>query len=56
MVADKPHTEQEVRKSLEAFVVDNADLERLEFLLNQFNIFEAIGMVRQEERRSHFLA
>ncbi|PZV12720.1 MAG: hypothetical protein DCF21_15195 [Leptolyngbya sp.] len=38
---------------LEQFVVDNEDLERLESLLDQFNIFEAVGMVRQEIR--HFL-
>jgi hypothetical protein len=56
MVMNKPKSEEDHRKSLEAFVVDNADLERLEFLLNQFNIFEAIGMVRQEEKHSHFLA
>ncbi len=41
---------------LEQFVVNNADLERLESLLKQFNIFEAVGMVRQEIRHSHFLA
>jgi hypothetical protein len=41
---------------LEKFVANNADLERLESLLNQFNIFEAVGMVRQEIRHSHFLA
>jgi hypothetical protein len=44
------------RKLLEQFVVNNADLERLESLLNQFNIFEAVGMVRQEIRHSRFLA
>ncbi len=41
---------------LEQFVVNNDDLERLESLLHQFNIFEAVGMVRQEIRHSHFLA
>ncbi|MBD1914389.1 MULTISPECIES: PD-(D/E)XK nuclease family protein [Cyanophyceae] len=41
---------------LEQFVVDNEDLERLESLLDQFNIFEAVGMVRQEIRHSHFFA
>ena len=40
---------------LESFVVDNADLERLEQLLSQFNIFEAIGAVRHELRHSDFL-
>lgn len=44
------------RKALEAFVVDNPELERLEALLAQFNIFEAIGAVRQELRHSDFLA
>ena len=42
--------------ALEAFVVNNEDLERLEALLAQFNIFEAIGVVRQELRHSDFLA
>jgi hypothetical protein len=41
---------------LEKFVVDNHDLETLTSLLNQFNIFEAVGMVRQEIRHSNFLA
>ncbi len=44
------------RKALEAFVVDNHELERLEDLLIQFNIFEAIGAVWQELRHSDFLA
>lgn len=43
------------RQALEDLVVDNADLERLESLLGQFNIFEAVGMVRQELRHSDFL-
>ena len=44
------------RKALEAFVVDNPELEHLEVLLEQFNIFEAIRVVRQELRHSDFLA
>ncbi|HYA42379.1 MAG TPA: PD-(D/E)XK nuclease family protein [Syntrophobacteraceae bacterium] len=48
--------EEDVRKLLETFVVDNADLERLESLANQFNIFEAVGPVGQELRHSYFLA
>ncbi len=47
---------QEDRQALTAFVVDNRDLERLESLLSQFNIFEAIGVARQELRHSDFLA
>ena len=44
------------RQALEALVVDNPNLERLEALLDQFNIFEAVGAVRQELRHSDFLA
>jgi len=40
---------------LEELVIDNPDLEQLEALLNQFNIFEAIGMARQELKHSNFL-
>lgn len=43
-------------QALEALVVNNPDLERLEALLEQFNIFEALNMVRQELRHSDFLA
>jgi hypothetical protein len=46
----------EERALLEAFVVDNPELEQLESLLAEFNIFEAIGAVRQELRHSDFLA
>lgn len=48
--------DNEERALLEAFVVENEDLERLEALLAQFNIFEALGAVRQELRHSDFLA
>jgi hypothetical protein len=44
------------RHALAAFVVDNPDLERLEGLLAQFNIFDAFGMRRQELRHSDLLA
>src|SRR3712207_3798178 len=53
--AEIVRTEQD-RKALEDFVVGNEDLERLEALLDRFNIFEAIGVVRQELRHSDFLA
>jgi len=33
------------RLALESLVVDNPDLERLETLLGQFNIFKALGAV-----------
>lgn len=48
--------ETESRTALESLVVDNPDLERLEQLLGQFNIFEAIGAVRHELRHSDFLS
>jgi hypothetical protein len=38
------------RKALETLVVDNPELERLEVLLDQFNIFEVIGATWQELR------
>jgi hypothetical protein len=44
------------RERLEDLVVGNPDLERLEALLARFNIFEAMGVVRQEVRHSDFLA
>lgn len=44
------------RAALEAFVVNNEDLEKLDALLAELNIFEAIGVVRQELRHSDFLA
>ena len=43
-------------RALEDFLVGNRDLERLEALLDRFNILEALGVVRQELRHSDFLA
>jgi len=40
---------------LEALVVDNHELDRLEDLLADFNLFEAIGATRMELRHSDFL-
>jgi hypothetical protein len=47
--------EQEQRALLKKFVVDNPDLEVLEAKISRFNIFEAVGMVRQEIKHSNFL-
>jgi hypothetical protein len=41
---------------LESLVIDNSDLSSLESKLSSFNIFEAIGMTRQEIRHSYFLS
>ncbi len=46
----------EERKAIEALFVDDPDLKRLEALLREFNIFEALGAVRVELRHSDFLA
>ncbi len=43
-------------RALEDFLVGNRDLERLEALLDRFNLFEATGFIRQELRHSDFLA
>ncbi|PZV17045.1 MAG: hypothetical protein DCF20_07835 [Pseudanabaena sp.] len=37
-------------------IIDNQDLDSLESKLSGFNIFEAIGVVRQEIRHSNFIA
>ncbi|MDP9358857.1 MAG: PD-(D/E)XK nuclease family protein [Chloroflexota bacterium] len=42
--------------ALTALIVNNPELDRLEALQRQFNIFEALGVVRQEVRHSDFLA
>jgi hypothetical protein len=41
---------------LTQFVMNNTELEQLEDHLHQFNIFEAIGMHKQELRHSAFLS
>ena len=44
------------REALEKFVLHNEELAHLEELTGQFNLFEALGLVRQEIRHSNFLA
>lgn len=44
------------RRALEALDHDTAELERMEELSDQFNIFETVGFTNQEERHSDFLA
>lgn len=48
--------EQQQMRLLEALVIDNPQLDALESLIGEFNIFEAMGAVRQELRHSDFLA
>ena len=55
--AECPNGSQEAdRKSLEALLLGNEDLEYLKSRLDKFNIFEAVGWVHQESRHSDFLA
>lgn len=55
-MTDPADLTNEQKRALERFVVEDDDLEKLEGLLAEFNIFEAIGAVRQELRHSDFLA
>ncbi len=45
---------EEMKKALQA-LADDTNLRRLDELLKEFNIFEALGVVRQELRHSDFL-
>ena len=49
-------SDNEQQEILGQLIIDNQDLEKLESILSEFNIFEAVGMIRQEIRHSHFLA
>lgn len=48
--------EESEMELLTKFCVDNKDLESLEDLLREFNIFEAAGLTREEIRHSAFLS
>ncbi|MFM9872754.1 MAG: PD-(D/E)XK nuclease family protein [Fimbriimonadaceae bacterium] len=48
--------ETEAILELTKFCVNNPELEQLESILGEFNIFEATGLTRQEIRHSKFLA
>jgi len=48
--------DSETIKILQDLVINNPELEQLEGLLDRFNIFEALGAIRQEVRHSDFLA
>jgi hypothetical protein len=50
------HVEDEAIQALEALIIGNPELDELELLLAEFNIFDALGAVRQELRHSDFLA
>jgi hypothetical protein len=54
--ADAPAGEADGMEALEALVFANPELDELEILLSEFNLFEAVGAVNQELRHSNFLA
>ncbi len=56
MTQREPATRTTDHAAIQALVVENADLERLELLLDEFNMFEAIGAVWQDSRHSDLLA
>ena len=56
MTALAPDAIEDPISSLERFLTDNPELQQLEKQTNSFNIFEAVGITRQEIRHSHFLA
>lgn len=47
--------DQEQEAVLNRFTTNNPDLEALEAKISRFNIFEAVGMVRQEIKHSNFI-
>ncbi len=49
-------SDKEKQDILGKLIIDNHDLEALELMVSEFNIFEAIGVVRQEIRHSNFIA
>jgi hypothetical protein len=48
-------TENLQRRALQSFIVGNQELAQLEVLASRFNIFEALGVVRDERKYSNFL-
>ena len=48
--------EKSEKEILEEFIVNNPELEKLEEIINTFNIFDALNMVNYEIRHSIFLS
>lgn len=49
-------TADEQVKELEDFIFNNEELEKLESIVDKFNIFSSLGIINQEIRHSNFLA
>ena len=47
---------EEQVKELEGFIFNNEELEKLESIVDKFNIFSSLGIINQEIRHSNFLA
>lgn len=57
MPATEPITaDNELVSSLEQLIINNSDLDALESMLSEFNLFEAIGVIREELKHSNLLA
>lgn len=52
----KSKPDKEILEELEKFIHENADLEQLENIADEFNIFTALNIVNNEVRHSSFLA
>ena len=50
------HMEENSTDLLQGLIVDNPDLERLEDLIAEFNLFDVLGIATREVRHSAFLA
>jgi hypothetical protein len=55
MKEESQHIDLQIEE-LEKLIFDNPDLENLESIIDQFNIFSSLGIISQEIRHSHFLA
>lgn len=53
--SDDEVSESKIRKALEDFIIEFDELADLEDQLSQFNLFEAIGVTKQEVRHSDFM-
>lgn len=55
MIESELHIEGQL-EVLEKLIFDNPELENLEAIIDQFNIFSSLGIINQEIRHSNFLA
>src|SRR5690606_3343507 len=55
MIEEELKIENQV-KLLEELIYNNAQLEKLESIVDKFNIFSSLGIINQEIRHSNFLA